>query len=130
MSSSGGPILERRGAAAIVFGSFVAIGVVLVFAGTLTRATELEAQAAEASAAVIALKDRLAAGDLELQFIETDRFVEQQARAAGFGSRDEHAFQLPEDAPPPPRIVALGESDAATLPATPFDAWMALLFGT
>ena len=42
MSSSEGRLLERRGAAAVVFGSFVAIGIVLVFAGTLTRATELD----------------------------------------------------------------------------------------
>ena len=129
MSSSSGRLLERRGAAAIVFGLFVAMGVVIVFAGTLTRATELEAQAAQASAAVAALEERLTAGELELQFIETERFVEQEARAAGYGARDEVAFRLPDDAPSPAPISALGASRAPSLPTAPFDAWMELLFG-
>jgi hypothetical protein len=130
MSANGGRLLERRGAAAIVFGSFVAIGIVLVFAGTLTRATELEAEAAQASADVADLRERLEAGNVELQFIETDSFREQQARAAGFGARDERYFRLPDDAPSPPPIVALGDRAAPTLPAAPFDAWMDLLFAS
>jgi hypothetical protein len=68
-------------------------------------------------------------GILELEFIESDRFVEQQARAAGFGRPGEQAFSLPEDAPPPPRIVPLGETGRRDLPTTPFDEWMGLLFG-
>lgn len=121
-------LLQRRGAAAIVFGLFVAGGIVFVFAGTLTRATELEAEAARVRAEVAVLHGRLEAGQRELEFIESDRFVDQQARAVGFGGAGEQPFQLPADAPAPPRIVALGETDAPTLPVTPFDAWMALLF--
>jgi hypothetical protein len=121
--------LERRGAAAIVLGSFVAGGVVFVFAGTLTRATELEAEAARVRAEVAVLGQREDAGLAELEFIETDRFVEQQARAAGYGRPGEQAFSLPEDAPPPPRVVPLGEAGSMALPSTPFDAWMGLLFG-
>jgi hypothetical protein len=121
--------LERRGAATIVFGCFVAVGLVVLFAGTLTRATELEAEAARASAAVVLLEERRLAGDLELEFIESDRFVEQQARAAGFGGPDERPFRLPDDAPSAPPIPLLGESGSGGAPLAPFDAWMELLFG-
>ena len=129
MSSPAGRSLEPRGAVALVFGSFVAIGVVLVFAGTLARATELEAEAVQASAAVALLEDRLVAGNSEIEFLDTDRFVEQQARAIGFGTRGEQPFALPDDAPSPPPIVPLGEAAEQQRPATPFDAWMELLFG-
>lgn len=122
-------ILERRGAAAIVFGLFVAGGVVFVFAGTLARATELEAQAAQARAEVAALEARAEAGRAEIEFIESDAFIEQQARAAGYGLKGEQRFRLPDDAPSAPPIVALGTMSAAASDASPFEAWMELLFG-
>jgi hypothetical protein len=121
--------LDPRGATALVFGAFVATAVVVVFAGTLTRATELERQVALASAAVEELEGRLAAGDVELRFIESDEFVQQQARALGFGERGERAFRLPDDAPSPPPVPVLGEVAGPTLPTTPLDDWMELLFG-
>ena len=129
MTASAPPTQRRRGAAAVVLGLFVAGGVVFVFAGTLTRATEIEAEAARARAEIAALQRRVEAGRAELEFIESDRFVEQQARAGGFGSPGERSFQLPEDAPSPPPVVLLGAAGGRDLPATPFDAWMELLFG-
>jgi len=69
--------LERRGAAAIVF----------VFAGTLARATELEQEAARARAEVAALEERLAAGKAEVEFLRSDRFLEQQAAAPAAGGQ-------------------------------------------
>jgi hypothetical protein len=129
MTSTGPSSLRRGSAAAIVLGLFVAIGIIVVFAGTLTRATEIEAEAARARAELALLDQRVAAGRAELEFVETDRFVEQQARAAGYGTPDERAFGLPDDAPPAPPVVMLGATaeDAAAL--SPFDAWMELLFG-
>ena len=87
--------LERRRAAAIVFALFVAGGIVFVFAGALTRATELEQEAARARAEVAALEERLAAGNAEVEFIRSDHFVEQQARVVGYGERGEQPFRLP-----------------------------------
>lgn len=122
-------LLQRRGAAAIVFGLFVAGGIVFVFAGTLARATELEQQAARARAEVAALEARLAAGSAEVEFLRSDRFLEQQARAVGYGEKGELPFRLPDDAPTPEAIPALGTNEAETAAAAPLDAWLELLFG-
>lgn len=121
--------LERRGAAAIVFGLFVAGGIVFVFAGTLARATELEQEAARARAEVAALEERLAAGKAEVEFLRSDRFLEQQARIVGYGERGEQPFRLPEDAPPPEPIVPLGSRADRSVASAPLEAWLELLFG-
>jgi len=122
-------LLERRGAAAIVFGLFVAGGIVFVFAGTLARATELEAQAAQARAEIAALEARTEAGRNEIEFIKSDAFIEQQARAAGYGLKGEQRFRLPDDAPSPPAITSLGTTTGSATAGSPFEAWMELLFG-
>ena len=121
--------LERRGAAALVFGLFVAGGLVFVFAGTLARATELEEQAARARADVAALEARVQAGRAEVEFLKSDPFLEQQARALGYGTRAEQRFRLPDDAPSPPPLTPLGASPPATAGGSPLEAWLELLFG-
>ncbi len=121
--------LERRGAAVLVFGLFVAAGIVFVFAGTLARATELEQQAALAREEVQLFRDLLAASDAELRFLGDPRFLEQQARVVGWGERDEQAFELPRDAPSPEPIVPLGSVDEMTRSSPPLEAWLELLFG-
>jgi cell division protein FtsB len=121
--------LERRGAAAVVFGLFVAGGIVFVFAGTLARATELEAQAAQARAEVAALAARAEAGRDEIEFMESDAFIEQGARAAGYGLKGEQRFRLPDDAPSAPPIATLGTVTGEAPDGSPFEAWMELLFG-
>jgi cell division protein FtsB len=128
MSHRRGPF-ERRGAASLVFGLFVAGGLVLVFTGTLARSTNLEAQAQVARQEIAALESRVAAGKAEVEFVKGDPFIEQYARAVGYGKRNETIFELQEDAPPPPPITPIGSSPRAGAPAAPFDAWMALLFG-
>src|SRR3990172_8734186 len=102
MSMPRSGFLERRGAAALVFGLFVAGGLFFVFAGTLARATELEEQAARARAEVAALEARVEAGRAEVEFLKSDPFLEQQARALGYGTRAEESFRLPDDAPSAP----------------------------
>jgi cell division protein FtsB len=121
--------LERRGAAAIVFGLFVAGGIVFVFAGTLARATELDQEAARARAEVAALEERLAAGNAEVEFLRSDRFLEQQARVVGYGERGEQPFRLPADAPSPEPIVPLGGRVDRSVASAPLEAWLELLFG-
>jgi hypothetical protein len=128
MSTTQRGFLERRGAAALLLGLFVAGGVVFVFAGTLTRATELEAAAARARADVAALEERVALGVAEIEFIKTDTFVNQAARSVGLGGEGEVLFRLPAGAPEPAAVPPLGSevADAAELP--PLDAWLELLF--
>jgi len=129
MSLRRGRSAERRGAAAIVFGLFVAGGVVFIFAGTLARPTELEEQAARARAEVAALEARVEAGRAEVEFLKTESFMEQQARAVGYGTKAEQRFRLPADAPAPPAIAVLGSESAETVRQTPLQAWLDLLFG-
>ncbi len=123
-----GPLQGRR-AAAIVFGLFVAVGLVLVFGGTLTRSTDIEARAEQARTEIAALQARVAAGRDEILFFDSDAFVLQQARALRFGENGEKRFALAEDAPPPQAITPLGSRDEDGSAMAPFDAWMELLFG-
>jgi len=129
MSLLRGGLSERRGAAAIVLGLFVAGGLVFVFAGTLARATELEEQAARARAEVAALEARVVAGRAEVEFLKSDPFLEQQARAVGFGTKAEQRFRLPDDAPSPPVVEALDSGGAEPAPGSPLEAWLELIFG-
>ena len=69
-------------------------------------------------------------GRAEVEFMRSDPFVEQQARAAGLGSKAEQPFRLPDDAPSPPPLVALGAEAETPATGSPFDAWMMLLFGS
>jgi cell division protein FtsB len=118
-----------RRAAAVVFALFVAGGLLLVFAGTITRSNDIEAEAARARAEVAALEARVAAGEAEIEFFASDAFVQQQARALGFGERGERRFALPADAPSPVPIVPIGSVDQDSASKAPFEAWMELLFG-
>jgi cell division protein FtsB len=119
---------ERR-AAGVVFGLFVAGGLLVLFAGTLARATELEREAAQARAEIAALEARLESGRAEVEFMGSDAFVEQRARAEGYGARAEVPFRLPEDAPSPPPLESLGADEETPRAGSAFDAWMTLLFG-
>lgn len=123
-----GPLQGRR-AAGLVFGLFVVGGLLLVFAGTLARSTDIEAQAEKARAEVAALEARVAQGNAEIAFFESDAFVQQEARVLGLGEKGESRFGLPEDAPLPEPIVPLGSGAAGESAQAPFEAWMELLFG-
>ena len=122
-------VLERRGAAALVLGLFVAVGLIVIFAGTLARATELEQLAAIQRANVAAMQEQLAAAQAEVEFLDDDDLVEQHARAFGLGDRGERAFGLPADAPSPEPIVPLGSDRGEVRVVAPLDAWLELLFG-
>ena len=111
-----------------MFGLFVAGGLLLVFASTLTRSTHLEAQAEEARAEIAALEERFAAGRAEVEFMKGEPFVEQYARGLGYGKDSETVFTLEEDSPSPVPITPIGSEAQDGLPAAPFEAWMELLF--
>jgi hypothetical protein len=124
-----GILSQPRGAAALVLGIFVAGGLIVIFAGALARATELEREAEQARRDVAGLRATVEAGVAEADFILTDRFVEQQARAVGYGTRGERPFRLPESVPSPDPIDPLGGGPTASTATTPLEAWVRLLFG-
>jgi cell division protein FtsB len=122
-------LLQGRGAAAVVVGLLLVAGLILVFSGTLTRSTDLESRAAQARAEVAAQQARVDAGRAEVEFLQTDTFIQQQARALGWGARNETLFALPADAPSPRPVPAIGSEGADQQATAPLDAWMELLFG-
>jgi cell division protein FtsB len=120
---------ERRGAVSLMFGLFVALTLVLIFSGTLTRSTDIEAEAQKARAEVAELEARFEAGNAEVEFLETDEFVEQFARSISMGERGEKPFALEPGAPSPKPIIPLGSEASGSVAKAPFEAWMELLFG-
>lgn len=130
MASHRSGFLAGGGAAALLFGLFIAGGLIFIFAGALARANQLEAEAAIASAEVAALQERVDAGTAELGFMDTPRYTEQAARAVGYGEEGERPFRLPADAPDPPTLPRLGNDTADEGPPAPLDAWLTLLFGS
>jgi hypothetical protein len=86
----------------------VGVWLVIVFAGILARADELDATQRAEQADFESLTVHAELADREIDFIETDQFVRQAARAEGYGAEGERRFRLPDDAPPPPTITPLG----------------------
>jgi hypothetical protein len=120
-----------RRALLVVAGLAVIVGLIVVFSGSLTRSTDIEARAELARTEIAALEDIAAAGQAELAFFGTDAFVSWQSRVYGFGDKSagEKRFGLPDNAPPPDSLVPIGPERDSTGAMTPFDAWMELLFG-
>jgi cell division protein FtsB len=121
-------LAERRGAV-VVAGLVVAGWLAFVFAGTLGRADDLEAQAQAARAQVQALEERLALGREEVAFVASDAFVEQSARGLGWGAEGEVAFALPDDAPPPSPLPLLGAEPEPDLDEGPLGSLLRLFSG-
>ncbi len=129
MSSLRQTSLQGRRALGLFVGLALVVLLLAVFTGALTRSTDIESRAEQARAEIRLLQDRVAAGDAEVAFIQSDDFVQQQARAVGFGEKGEKVFALPPNAPVPDPIVPIGPVDAEGPAKAPFDAWMELLFG-
>ena len=121
------PTVGRR-ALLLALALAVVVGIVVVLSGSLTRSTDVEAQADRARAEIAEIEKRFLAGEKELEFVQTEDFIRWQARVYGLGEAGERPFAL-EDAPPPEPIAPIGPQDAETEAMVPFDAWMELLFG-
>ncbi len=118
---------------AIGLGVLFAAWIVLMFA---RQVSEASAATSRADVLVIANDDqraRVAALSRELQQIQRQRYIDQQARAYGLGMTREIAFSLDPNAPPLPAdapgsaSVRLG---TATDGGTPLEHWLTLLFGS
>ena len=117
---------------ALVLGALVAAWVLLLFAQQVGQATGAAAKADSMRASNGALTANVTALKSELDLIQRQAFVEQQARAYRLGTPREIPFTLADNAPPlPPDApgsagVRLG---AAAEQPSPLEQWMRLLFG-
>ena len=106
----------------------VAFWLVLVFGRALGQLNEATQRQHTAASEAAALQLQLEAGRRELALVQNDAFQLLQARALGMGGPGELVFTLSGDVPPP-AIVPLSQSDAASVKTGPLEAWLELLFG-
>ncbi len=117
---------------ALLLGALVAAWVLLLFAHQVGQASEAAAKADAMRTANAALATNVAALKSELDLIQRQAFVEQQARAYRLGTAREIPFTLADNAPPLPSNapgsagVRLG---AVTVQPSPLEQWIRLLFG-
>jgi cell division protein FtsB len=123
-------ITRRR--AAFTIGALVTLWIVAVFARQVGDASAATARADRLRTGNAAIATNVAALQAELQTIQQQPYVEQQARAYGLGTTRERPFTLAPDAPPlaadapGSAAVRLG---AATETRSPLETWLSLLFG-
>jgi cell division protein FtsB len=117
---------------ALLLGALVAAWVILLFAHQVGQASEASAKAEEMRVANAGLEANVVALQSELELIQRQAFVEQQARAYRLGSAREIPFALADNAPalPPDAPGSAGvRLGAATEKPSPVEQWIQLLFG-
>jgi cell division protein FtsB len=123
-------ITRRR--AAWVLAAIVSIWIVVVFARQVGDAGAATGRADRLRAENAVLVSQVDALSKELDVVQRQAFIEQQARAYGLGGARERPFTLGPGASPLPAdapgsaSVRLG---AQTASISPLDAWLDLLFG-
>ena len=117
---------------AIAIGVLLAVWIVLMFARQVGDASAASSRADVMVVTNAAQASRVAALSRELQQIQRQRYLDQEARAYGLGKSSEVAFTLDPNAPalppdaPGSASVRLG---TATDRGSPLDHWLTLLFG-
>ena len=117
---------------AILIAALVAAWVIVLFARQVGEASEASTRADAMRVQNEAMAADVSALEDELQLIQRQAYIEQQAREYRLGAPREVPFILADDAPPlaadAPGTAAkrLGADTAAV---TPLDSWLALLFG-
>jgi hypothetical protein len=123
-------ITRRRMAAGISV--MLACWIVIVFARQVGVASAATAHAEDLAVANAALRLDIAVRERELDLIDRQRYVEQQARGYGLGTSREIAFTLAPDAPelssdaPGSAAVRVG---ATSETVSPIERWLTVLFG-
>ena len=123
--------LTRRRLAGII-GAALAIWIVVVFARQVGAASAASARVEQMATDNAAMSRDVEALARELDLIQRQQFIEQEARAHRLGTSKEIAFTLAEDAPPLPddapgsASVRLG---AEVTHLSPLERWLTLLFG-
>jgi hypothetical protein len=122
-------ITRRR--AAILLGALLAGWIVILFARQVSEASAATGRAETMVADNASRRSEIAGLERELQRIQQQRFVVQQARGYGLGGPREIAFTLGASAPslPPDAPGSAGLRVGAHTSTTPLDSWLTLLFG-
>jgi cell division protein FtsB len=124
-------ITRRR--MAFVLGAILAAWIIIVFARQVSEAAAATTRADTAAESNAALRQDVGALKRELQLIQRQEYILQQARGYGLGAEDEIPFTLAADAPsladdaPGSASVRVG---AALEHRGPLDTWLSLLFGS
>jgi cell division protein FtsB len=117
---------------ALLIGALVAAWVIVLFARQVGEASEASTRAEVMRAANERLEGDVAALERELELIQRQAYVEQQAREYRLGEAREIPFVLDADAPPL-AVDAPGTASvrlgAGRQRITPLEAWVDLLFG-
>ncbi len=122
-------ITRRR--AAILLGALLAGWIIILFARQVSEASAATGRAETMVADNAARRSEIAGLERELQRIQQQRFVVQQARGYGLGGQKEIAFSLAANAPslPPDAPGSAGVRVGAGSSGTPLESWLTLLFG-
>ncbi len=123
--------LSRR-RLAVVVGLVVVAWIAIAFGRQLAEANAAQGRADALAAEVERRTAEVAALEAELERIQGQAYVRQQARAYGLGEPDEIPFALDPGAPPlpanAPGSAATRLGEAFERP-TPLEVWLTLLFG-
>ncbi|MEO8229182.1 MAG: hypothetical protein ABI628_05390 [Chloroflexota bacterium] len=123
-------ITRRR--VAWILATVVALWIVAVFARQVTDAGAAVDRADRLRGENTGLASLVGELHQELDLVQQQAFIEQQARANGLGGKGEHPFILGPDAPP---LTANAPGSAAVRlgamapRSAPLDVWLDLLFG-
>jgi hypothetical protein len=122
---------SRRRVAWLV-GALVVAWILVVFARQMGDATAKSAEADRARLANADLAAEVSALQRELELVQRQAYIEQDAHGLGLGQARDHAFTL-EPGAPPLRADAPGSAavrlGAVAAPPSPLDSWLSLLFG-
>jgi cell division protein FtsB len=117
---------------ALLLGALVAAWVILLFAHQVGQASEASARADAMRTSNASLQADVAGLQTELELIQRQAYIEQQARAYRLGSAREIPFALADNAPalPPDAPGSAGvRLGAVTEQPSPLEQWIRLLFG-
>jgi hypothetical protein len=123
-------ITKRR--VAWLLGAVVVAWIVIVFARQMGDAASIAGEADRARVDNATAAADVAELQRELDLVQRQAYVEQQARGIGLGGPNDHAFVISPDASPLPdtapgsAAVRLG---APPVGHTALDSWLELLFG-
>jgi cell division protein FtsB len=123
-------ISRRRVGIAVT--ALVAIWIVISFAGQVSQAARAADRAAQEQATNEALVAHVTALRDELDLVQTQRWILQQARAYGLGSTAERPFEIAADAPtiaPDAPGSAARRIGTVVAQRSPLDSWLDALFG-
>jgi cell division protein FtsB len=125
-----GGITRRR--VAFLAAAFVSAWIVVVFARQVGEASAAANRAEQMRLANVELAADVASLERELELIQRQEYILQQARGYRLGIPNEIPFSLSPDAPP---LAADAPGSAAVRlgagepPVTPLESWLSLLFG-